>query len=113
MAEIRYRVIVSILGENNMCTVTHTETHDRLIEAFRACFRNIDLKDDLYCTMTYNGVNDCLKSGDNLIAVTHNNKDGRIDACWIQVIQNGALDDEVKIPELKLSAACCVLAPRG
>jgi hypothetical protein len=63
--------------------------------------------------MTYNGVNDCLKSGDNLIPVTHNNKDGRLDVCWIQVIQDGALDDEVKIPTLKLSAACCVLAPRA
>ena len=111
MTETRFRFIESVLGENNMCTVTYTETHDRLIEAFRACFRKIDLKIDLYCTMTYNGVNDCLKSGDNLIPVTHNNKDEQLNVCWIQVIQVG--DDQVKIPPLNFSAACCVLTPKG
>ena len=111
MTETRFRFIESVLGENNMCTVTHTETHDRLIEAFRACFRNIDLKKDLYCTMTYNGVTEYLNNGDSLIPVTHNKKDERLDACWIQVIQAG--HDDVEIPPLKLSAACCVLAPRG
>jgi len=102
-----FRFIRSNFNTDNVSSILKTFVYLDFLNAYRACFRNIDIDNDPYCSKDLLSVEQEHARGEKLINVSHI-KDGEdLQVCWIQVIQKS--DDP--IPPLELNMNCCIWPP--
>ena len=104
MSKQMFRLIRSRVNAENPPSILKTFVYVEFLNAYRACFRDIDRENDKYCSKLLSAVQDDITNGEKLIQVSHNLVDEDLYVCWIQVVERG---DEPLLP-LEMKAPCCV-----